>query len=138
MKKLLGFSAFILCAGIAMGQSLQKDKVYTLHVMEVHLNPGVSMDQFLDVVNEDYIPALNEAFPDVSNIFLEGIRGKHENQFGVLILYDSEEVLKKYWPETGVASELNLERNKIVVPAREKMAKLADYDWVTWTSWKVK
>ena len=135
---MITITALILYAGIIMGQSLQKDNVFTLHVMEVNLKAGVTMNQFLDLIYEEYIPSLNEAFPDVTFIFLGGIRGEHENQFGVLVIYESEEGLKKYWPETGVASALYEERwTAIVKPVRQKMDVLADYEFVTWTIWKV-
>ncbi|UCH15725.1 MAG: hypothetical protein JSV22_07100, partial [Bacteroidales bacterium] len=97
MKKILMITALILYAGAALGQSFQKDNVFTLNVLDVNLKPGVTMDQFMVVIYEEYIPALSEAFPDITSIFSEVIRGENENQFGLIALYESEEGLEKYW-----------------------------------------
>ncbi len=137
MKKMFIVLMLIVYVGITYGQTLRKDFVYTLHVMEVNLKSGVTMGQFMNVVHNEYLPAGREAFPDVKVVLMEGIRGKHENSLGFMGIYESEEALKKYWPESGISSDLYKEQIKMVVPARNKMKELADFDWVTWTSWKV-
>lgn len=138
MKKMLVVLALFLYVGIANSQTLQKDNVFTLSVLDINLKPGVTMDQFMVVVYEEYIPALSEAFPDITSIFSEVIRGRYEAQFGLIDLYESEEGLEKYWPDTNVKSELYEERwETIVKPVRDKMDELADYEFVPLTTWKV-
>ena len=137
MKKIFTITALIAFAGWTIGQSLQKDNVFTLHVLDVNPIAGVTMDQFLDVIYEEYIPALSEAMPDVNFLFLKGIRGNHKTQFGLIVLYESEKGLEKYWSETEATELLEERWTAIVKPVRQKMDALADIDWVTWTIWKV-
>jgi hypothetical protein len=137
MKKLFFVLVLVMCTVIVMGQKLQKDNVYSHWVLEVTLKPGATMDQFLEVIYNDYLPALREAFPDVNFVFLEGIRGEHDARFGLLSIFENEEGLRKYWPEKGQASDLYRERFEIVKPTREKMKLYADYDWLIYTGWKV-
>lgn len=138
MKKMFVVLAIILYAGIAVCQTLHKDNVFTLNVLDINLKPGVTMDQFMVVVYEEYIPALSEAFPDITSIFSEVIRGRYEAQFGLIDLYESEEELEKYWPDTNVKSELYEERwETIVKPVKDKMDELAEYEFVPLTTWKV-
>ena len=48
MKKIIVVAALILFTGITFGQKLKKGNVIGTHVVTIELNPGVTMDQFLD------------------------------------------------------------------------------------------
>ena len=55
MKKLIIAVAFILFAGVAFGQTLQKGSVLALRTDAPTLNPGVTMDQYEEfMINTDF------------------------------------------------------------------------------------
>jgi hypothetical protein len=62
MKRLLIASAFILFAGFALGQTLEKGNVLALHHHQVSLAEGVTMDQYNDFVSNKLLPAMQKAF----------------------------------------------------------------------------
>ena len=120
-----------------MSQTLQKDNVFTLHVFEYTLKEGVTKDQLLKFVSEEYVPAVNEAFEDMSVVNLGGIRGEHENMLGFIHYYESEEMLEKYWPEAGGTSDIYDESLQKVSQERQRLSELIDLSWVTGTTWEV-
>ena len=50
MKKLVFLVALVLMAGVAFGQTIQKGSVFGAYALEIKLDPDVTMNQFLDFV----------------------------------------------------------------------------------------
>ena len=53
MKKIVLITGFILLSGLAFGQIVQKGTLIGTHVMDVTLQPGVTLDQFLIYISEN-------------------------------------------------------------------------------------
>ncbi len=56
MKKLIIAAAFILLAGVAFGQTLQKGNAVVTQVLNVDLKPDVTIDQWKEFFISKVIP----------------------------------------------------------------------------------
>lgn len=106
MKKLLVLTALILFSGITFSQTLEKGNLLGLHILTIKPNPDVTFNQYMDYFMNKYVPKYEESFPGLKLRVLKGIRGEHENSFGLLIMFDSVETRDKYWPKMDEASSL--------------------------------
>lgn len=135
MKKLLVITALVLFAGMAFGQTLTKGGVVSLHRMEVTLNPGVSMEKYLDFWVNKLLPEAEKVFPEIKAQILKGIRTDNKNQFAGYYCYESLEAFRKYWNEDGTPTEKGAAAMAKLQPLIDESNKLGTYtqtpgDWV--------
>jgi len=135
MKKLLVLTAFILFSGITFSQTLEKGNVLGLHILTIKPNPDVTFNQYMDFFMNKYVPKYEESFPGLKLRVLKGIRGEHENSFGLLFMFDSVETRDKYWPKMGESSELAQQCFDKLRPTTDELQKLGSWssihtDWV--------
>jgi len=115
MKKLIIAAAFILLAGVAFGQTLQKGSVLALHVITVNLDPDVTYNQWENFALTKYIPAYNEEFQgDIEVYYAKVDRGDDENGLSLIWVFKSLEVRDKYFDKEGIATELWISKNEKV------------------------
>jgi hypothetical protein len=119
MRKLLVVTALLLFAGIAFGQTLQKNGVVAIHMWTVKLNPDVTMNQFLKFWEEDFIPTFEEAIPEMKAFVIKGAQDHNKYQYGGLYVWESMEELRKYFNSDGSPTEN-------AAPALEKMTSMMD------------
>ena len=60
MKKLMLFMAICLFAGVSFGQTIRNGAILEFHHFALHLDPDVTMNQYLDFLANVYIPAVEE------------------------------------------------------------------------------
>ena len=60
MKKIIIAIALILLTGITFGQSLKKANLVGMHVMDINLDPDVTMNEFLDFMQTKYLPEVEK------------------------------------------------------------------------------
>jgi hypothetical protein len=136
MRKLLVITALLLFAGIAFGQTLKKGGMIAVHVMTITLGPDVSMNQYLDFLNNKWYPQLNKLAEGVTFFALKGDRGENANSYATLVYSESEDVRNKYWPgdgsDTGEWSAV-LQKTQ---PLYDELQKLGTYTTV-FTAWKI-
>ena len=116
MKKFLIITALFLFAGITFGQTLKKGNLIGVHHYKVTPKPGYTMDQIVEFYVDRYCPSFEKAFPGLQLYFMKGNRGEHEQEFGLIFLFESKEIRDKYWPAKDVSSAL----------ASEGQIKMAD------------
>ncbi len=136
MKKLFITAAFILLAGVAFGQTLQKGNLVGLHVVTLNLNPDVTMNQYLDFFIHKVIPEYEKNFPDIKYNIAKGIRGENENSFAYFVVFESEKVRNKYWSEEGVYTELGNSALEKMGPILAELEKLGTSS-TTYTDWLI-
>lgn len=122
-------TAFLLFAGIAFGQILQKGNLVGVHVVKVELKPGVTMDQYIEFFNTKLKAAWEKADRDGKIYPMEGIRGEHNDEFGMIVIYKNEAARDKFYNEDGSQSELGQKINEEIAPIVAEGEKLG-----TWTS----
>jgi hypothetical protein len=135
MRKLLVITALLLFAGISFGQTLKKGGVVSLHPMEVTLNPGVSIDQYLDFWVNKLLPEAEKVFPEMTAQILKGIRTDNKTDFAGYYRYESLEAFLKYWNEDGTPTEKGAAAMAKLQPLIDEANNLGTYtqtpgDWV--------
>ena len=129
MKKIIIAAAFILFAGLAFGQTLQKGSVLALRTDAPTLNPGVTMDQYAEFMVNTFAPEFEKLFPGTKVFILKADRGEHTGGYAMLIYIESAELRDKLF---GVE---DAETQSKLLPLMEKLGKFGTVsekytDWV--------
>ena len=135
MKKLFITAAFILLAGVAFGQSLQKGNLVGVHIGDLILQPDVTYNQWKDFMINKYIPKMEDVFGDAKMYLLEGIRGESKNEIGLIYVFKSEAARDKYYNEDESLTELGkefMEKLKSVFEESEKFEKSFSTKYTDW------
>ena len=135
MRKLLVITAFLLFAGIAFGQTMQKGVVIGVHTVTVTLNPDVTMDQYQDFILKKLIPEWEKHFPGAKLFISKGLNRENKDEYAMLIYIESKKVYYKYWNDDGSATDIGAAAVAKVQPTIDEMVKLGTYssvinDWV--------
>jgi len=129
MKKLIIAATFILFAGIAFGQPLQKGGILGVHHITITLNPGVTMDQYLDFFNNKMIPEFERHFDGWKGFTVKGNKGENVNEYGMVWYIESVKDYTNYYKNDGGLTdegEAATEKSQPIVDELEKLG--------TWTS----
>ena len=128
MKKLIIAAAFILLAGTTFSQTLQKGGLIGHWTPSITLNPDVTMDQYLDFVNNKFLPAYEEHFPGVWGFHMQGggdyFEGDVKNEYFYLFYFESAEVFHKYWDTEFNLTEEGAAAWEKLGPIYEELNKL--------------
>lgn len=135
MKKLFLFAALILLTGITFGQTLQKGNLVGTHVLTVTLQPGITMEKYLEFVKSKVIPEYEKNFPNMKVYLVKGIRGENDNSYGEIIVFKSSQDRDKYYNSDGSDNELMKSVNAKLKPVSDELEKLGTYtskytDWI--------
>jgi hypothetical protein len=136
MKKLILFTAVILLSGITFGQSLQKGNVIGTHVMTVTLQPGVTMDKFIEFFHTRMAPEIEKNYTGWKVYLVKGIRGENPDSFGMIYVIKSEKDRDNFYNPDGSASELQQAINEKMQPVMDEMAKFGSIT-TKYTDWLV-
>jgi len=97
---LTGF-ILILLSLTALGQIFHKGAVIECSEMTVTLHEGVTMDQYCHILNGEFAPATEKAFPGTTVFFARGRRGNAESKLGAIRVFESAEVRDRYFDGAG-------------------------------------
>lgn len=138
MKKLIIAAAFILLAGVAFGQTLQKGNLVGVHANDIILQPDVTYNQWKDFMLNKFIPKVNEVFQgDAKMYLLEWIRGESKNEIGTIFIYKSEAARDKYHNDDESFTDLGKEMMEKLNPVLEERGKLEKESNSKYTDWIV-
>ena len=127
MKKFIIAAAFILFAGVAFGQTIQKGGSFGLHVLTIDLDPDVTMNQYLDFFINKFIPEMEKQFEGLKVIIMKGDRGEHINKIGWVNYFESEKDRDRYWPEIENSSEEGKAAMEKLQPMFDELEKLGTW-----------
>ena len=135
MKKNFVLVALLLFSGFTFSQTLEKGNLIGLHTLTIKPNPDVTFNQFMDFLENKFIPKYEESFPGLKMYVLEADRGENEGKFGLLFMFDSKESRDKYWPNMDETSELAQQGFEKMRPTSEEMVKFGTWssthtDWI--------
>jgi hypothetical protein len=135
MKKMSIIAVFLLFSGITYGQKLEKGNLVGLHIFTLNLDPDVTYNQFKNFFVQKYIPELDKNYPDVKHYFAEGSSKRNENQIGLIIVFESQEVKNKYYNEDGSTTELMNSIQEKIKPVRAELDRLGKVtaEYTEWT-----
>ncbi len=131
MKKLLIIGMLVLLSGITFGQKLKKGNLIGTHALTIELNPGVTMEKFLDFYINTYLPEYEKHLQGWKFYMTKGIRGENENTYGFIGVIESEEARDKYFDDDGMKADVN-EKMKPITEKLEKLGKVTSKytDWI--------
>ena len=134
MKTIILIFVMILFAGVVSGQSFKKGSFMSLHLEDVKLAPGATMEQYVDFLIKKWIPEYEKAFGSKVH-FVKGIRGEHDNRYAMVIFYDSEATRNKYFNDDGTGTEAGKSATKKMESLNKELEKIGTSeskytDWV--------
>ena len=138
MKKLVILSALVLFAITAIGQTLKKGNLIGTHVLTVTLKPDVTMDQYLDLFAEKFIPEYEKHFKGAKLFLMKGIRGVNKNEYGLLYHFESEEVRDKYINDDESLTEDGKAAREKLTPVIEELKALEETWNTKYTDWVIR
>jgi len=89
MKKGLFSFAFALLGIITFGQTIHKGSLFGLHILTPKLKEGVTMQDYINLCRNRWIPETEKAFPGVKSYLVKSIRG--EDSSSVKLEFDISE-----------------------------------------------
>ena len=135
MKKLIIAAAFFLLTGVAFGQTVQKGTIVGVHTSTVTLNPGVTLDQYLDYFTNRFIPEFEKNFPGVKLFLVKGLNREVKGEYGKIFIVESKKVYNKYWNDDGSYTDVTtaiVEKVQPLLDEGNKLGTTTDVitDWV--------
>jgi hypothetical protein len=137
MRKVIVAAGLLLLAGVAHAQELKKGNLVGTHKISVKLEPGVTMDQFVDYYNKKVIPAFEKSRPGWRAYPVKRIRGEKADGMGLIIVITSERERDKYYNGDGSDSELGRAAAAKLQPVSDEMTKLGTITADLYTDWVV-
>ncbi len=137
MGKTIFAAGLLLLAGVAHAQQLRKGNLVGVHHMSVKLEPGVTMEQFVDFYNKKAIPEYEKAWLGWKAYPVKRVRGEKADGMGVIIVIPSERERDKYYNADGTESELGKAANAKVQPIFDEMRKLGTITEDSYIDWVV-
>lgn len=134
MRKLLVITALLLLVGVTFGQTLQKGSLLGMHHATITLNPGVTMDQYIDFMHVKMIPAVEKQFSGVKFFVLKGERGENINEIAFLWYFKTVKDRDAYFTAEGELSEKGMAAQVQLLPLLEEGGKMGTYT-TTHTDW---
>ncbi len=115
---------------------LQAGNLLGHHTINYELAPGVTLDEYLEFLKDEYAPAWEKHFPGVKGFILEGRTGECAGCTGFLFFIESDEVRDKYWRADGSLTEEGEAASEKMQPVVEKRDKLAEHS-TSYTDWEI-
>ncbi len=137
MRKEIVAAGLLLLAAGAHAQELKKGNLVGIHNITVKLEPGVTMDQFVDSYNKKVIPELERSWPGWKAYPVKRIRGEKADGMGLIIVIPSEAERDKYYNADGSESELGKAASRKVEPVQSEMKKLGTITADPYIDWLV-
>ena len=135
MRKLIVITALLLFAGIAFGQTVQKGSVIGLHTSVVTLNSGVTLDQYMDFINNKVIPEFEKNLPGIKVYLVKGLNREVKDEYALIFFAESKKVYNKYWNDDGSNTDISVAATAKAQPLIDEWNKLDSSthvitDWV--------
>jgi hypothetical protein len=138
MKKLFVIAVIVLLTGTVYSQILKKDVVIAVSTYTITLQPGVTMEQYVDFLMKKYIPEYEKNFPGSKMYVLHGDRGEKKDQIGFMWSFESVKVRDKYYPtESDFSDAAQLAWGKMDAISTEE-GKYAVNSSRVFTDWVIK
>jgi hypothetical protein len=105
------------------GQSLQKHNLFGLHVIDVTLNEGVSMEEFKDFFTHELIPEYEKHFIGLKGHLIKSARGENKNKFAVVWVFATEPTRDYYFNKDDTPNQHELDALAKVKPKEDEIRK---------------
>ncbi len=136
MKKLVFLAALILLSGLTFGQGLQKGNLVGTHSGSTTLQPGVTMEKFVEFYITRVIPEYDKNYPGSKAYLLKGLRGESKDGYMLIFVFKSEKDRDKYYNKDGSSTDLGKSADAKLKPVLDELNKLGTIT-STYTDWVV-
>ena len=120
-----------------MGPIIPQGNLVGTHNISVKLEPGVTMEQFVDYYNKRVIPEFEKARPNWKAYPVKRVRGEKADGMGLIIVITSEGERDKYYNADGSDTELGRAADATLQPVSDAMKKLGTITADLYTDWVV-
>lgn len=117
-------------------QPLPRETLIGTHVMNINLQSGVTMEQFIQQFSTTVLSEMNNMSPQWRVNLVKGIRGTNINSYGLVHMVKSDKERDKLFNPDGSSTELGEEMNKRFEPIIEALGKFGTFT-TTYTDWIV-
>jgi hypothetical protein len=124
MRKLILILALIQLVGISYGQTFQKGNLVGTHIISVTLQPGVTMEKFIEFYKNKVMPEYAKNFQGMKPYMIKSLRGENKDSFGGFMVFKSEADRDKYFKADGSYSDLGTAAYAKLKPVLDELAKL--------------
>ena len=116
-------------------QAIAKGSLVGFHKLDVTLNQGFTMEDYLNYFTKEIVPAYNAAYMGAKVHLVKGSKGEDINSLGMIWIFESEESLSKLWNEDGSSTELNNQIGAELSSVNEGLAEIGSWtseftDWI--------
>ncbi|MGK7389451.1 MAG: hypothetical protein ACNS60_03845 [Candidatus Cyclobacteriaceae bacterium M2_1C_046] len=124
------------CVSIEItAQKMPADGFVRIQKIDVTLEPGKSMEEFINFYNSTVLKAYKKNIPEVDFYIVKAIRGKDKGQLGILWYSNDQKIWYKYHMEDGSYTDVGKKAREGLQPAFEELAKIATIkssstDWI--------
>lgn len=116
--------ALILMAGIAHGQNLQKGNIVGIHVMSITLQPGVTIEKYIDLYKSKFVPEFEKAFSGSKAYAVKSLRGENKDSYGFFVIFKTVADRDKYFKADGSYTETGQAAYDKTKPVMDELNKL--------------
>lgn len=124
MKKIVLLATLILMAGMIYGQTLQKGNLIGTHVISVALQPGATIEKYMDFYKGKVVPEYEKAFSGMNAYIVKSVRGANKDSFGVFMVFKTEADRDKYFKADGSYTEIGNAAYAKLKPVLDELSKL--------------
>lgn len=124
MRKLVFLMSLFLLTGLTFGQTLQKGNLIGAHVTTITLQPGVTMEKFMDFYKSKVMPEYEKNFPGMKAYLVKSLRGENKDSFGGFMVFETEADRNKYFAPDGNYTEAGNAAYAKLKPALDELNKL--------------
>lgn len=127
MKRLCIALCFILVTGVAFGQTIQKGGMVSVHEWTLKLNPGVTMDEFVEHWKSNVLPVMKKLMPEMKPFIVRSVQD--ETKYAGLYCWNSLEEVGKYYNADGSPTEKGAAAHEKMMPLVEELSTFGEFTW---------
>ena len=120
------FFAFILAAALglsARAQSLQRDNLFGVHVLNVTLHPGKTLEDFKDFYVREVIPVYEASWLGLRAHLLQSVRGEDAGKLAIMWVFATEPTRDYYFNPDGSMHQREIDALAKVEPVEERLRR---------------
>ena len=120
------FFAFILAAALglsARAQSLQRDNLFGMHVLNVTLHPGKTLEDFKDFYVREVIPVYEASWLGLRAHLLQSVRGEDAGKLAIMWVFATEPTRDYYFNPDGSMHQREIDALAKVEPVEERLRR---------------
>jgi|SRR5882724_9374419 len=121
VKLLIIVVTLLLVSNLSLGQGLEPQNLFGLHVITVNLKPNVTMDEFKTFFIREVIPEYEKYWPGLKGYLVKSVRGEYKDRFAIVWLFKTEADRNRNFDANGKANELEKAALEKVKPIEERL-----------------